>query len=79
MNTIAIDTLKTVKNLQNKGFTQEQAEGVIDALTESNLVTREYLDLRLSEFETKLYRALLIHGLTVVGAILAAATILSAF
>jgi len=67
---IAIDTHKTILKLKERGFTQEQAEGVVDVLTESDLLTKDY-------FEARLYRALLIHGLAVVGAILAAATLLS--
>ena len=31
MNTVAIDTLKTVQKLQAKGFTAEQAEWIVDA------------------------------------------------
>lgn len=51
MNTVAIDTLKTVQKLQAKGFTAEQAEGIVDALTESELVTKT--DLRDSETRLK--------------------------
>jgi len=66
---IAIDTHKTILKLKDKGFTQEQAEGVIEVLTESDLLTKDY-------FEARLYRALLIHGLAVVGALLAASNLL---
>jgi len=67
---IAIDTHKTILKLKEKGFTQEQAEGVVDVLTESDVLTKDY-------FEARLYRALLIHGLAVVGALLAASQLLS--
>ena len=67
---IAIDTHKTIQKLREKGFTQEQAEGVVSVLTESDLLTKDY-------FEARLYRALLIHGLAVVGALLAAAQFVS--
>lgn len=86
MNTIAIDTHKTIMKLKQKGYTEEQAEGFVEALTESELVTTGYLDNRLNALEnslqssikdlrTEMYRALLIHGLVIVGAILAAANI----
>jgi len=66
---IAIDTHKTIQKLQEKGFTKEQAEGVISVLTESDLLTKDY-------FEARLYKALLLHGLAVVGALLAASQLL---
>ena len=73
MNTIAVDTHKTIQKLKDKGYTEKQAEGFVEALTETELVTKSYLDARFSEFEAKLYKALLIHGLVIVLAILAAA------
>lgn len=42
MNTIAIDTHKTIRKLMDKGYTEEQAEGFVNALTESELVTKTY-------------------------------------
>jgi hypothetical protein len=69
MTTIPIDTHKTIQKLVSRGFTPEQAEGVIEVLTESELLTKDY-------FEARLYRALLIHGLTVVGGILGGAVVL---
>ena len=76
MNTIAIDTHKTITKLIAKGYTQEQAEGFVEALTESELVTKTYLDARFNEFEVKMYRALFVHGLAIVAAILAVSEIL---
>ena len=69
MNTIPLDTHKTIRKLIERGFTQEQAEGVVEVLTESELLTKDY-------FEARLYRALLVHGLTVVLGILGGAMIL---
>ena len=43
MATIAIDTHKTINKLVEKGFSKEQAEGLVNALTESNLVTKDDL------------------------------------
>lgn len=51
MNTIAVDTHKTIRKLVEQGFTEKQAEGVVAALTESDLVTRDYLDRRLAEVQ----------------------------
>ena len=66
---IAIDTHKTIIKLKERGFTQEQAEGVIEVITESELLTKDY-------FEARLYFSLLVHGAAVVGAILAGSQIL---
>ncbi len=77
MSTITIDTRKTIQKLMKKGYTEEQAEGFVEALTESELVTKTYLDSRLTELKldikAEMYRALLIHGLIVVATIIAAA------
>ncbi len=54
MNAVALDTLKTVQKLQTKGFTPEQAEGIVDALTESELVTKQDLRLGLTELKSDL-------------------------
>jgi hypothetical protein len=56
--TVAFDTLKLADRLEAAGMPSQQAKGVAAALAETataNLVTREYLDLRLSELraETK--------------------------
>lgn len=48
MASISLDTLKTVQKLQTKGFTAEQAEGIVETLTESELVTKSDLKLGLS-------------------------------
>ena len=71
MNTVVIDTYKTVQKLQERGFTKDQAEGVLDALTESEIATRTDLKELKLELTNRLYLGLLIHGLAVVGAIIA--------
>ena len=52
----------------------------MSTITESELVTKTYLDHRLNELEfrftTKLYGALFVHGLAMAGAIIAAAGVL---
>ena len=55
--TVAFDTLKLADRLESAGMPTQQAKGVAAALAETataDLVTREYLDLRLSELETRL-------------------------
>ena len=47
MNAFTLDTYKTVQKLQAKGFSVEQAEGIIDTLTDSDLVTKSELQLAL--------------------------------
>ncbi|MEZ4103976.1 MAG: hypothetical protein R3B60_01685 [Candidatus Paceibacterota bacterium] len=77
MNTITIDTHKTIQKLMKKGYTEEQAEGFVEALTESDIVTKDYLDSKLIELRldirAEMYKALLIHGLIVVATIIAVA------
>ncbi|MGR3662375.1 MAG: hypothetical protein ACU0CA_14525 [Paracoccaceae bacterium] len=58
MPSLAIDTHKTINKLIDKGFTQEQAEGVVDALTESTLVTKD--DLRVVAAEIKTWVAIML-------------------
>jgi hypothetical protein len=57
MAVVAFDTLKLAQRLQAAGMPQRQAQDVAAALAETitgDLVTREYLDLRLGEAETRL-------------------------
>ena len=51
MNTLTLDTYKTIQKLQARGFTLEQAEGVVEALTESELVTKSDLKVAVSELK----------------------------
>jgi hypothetical protein len=54
---VAFDTLKLADRLEAAGMPPQQAKGVAAVLAETataNLVTREYLDLRLSESEARL-------------------------
>lgn len=58
MTTISLDTFKTIQKLQTKGFSAEQAEGIVSALTESEIVTKS--DLRLSVADLKVWVALML-------------------
>jgi hypothetical protein len=54
---VLFDTLKLAQRLEAAGMSQRQAQDVSAALAETitgDLVTREYLDLRLSEMEARL-------------------------
>ena len=55
--TVAFDTLKLADRLEAAGMPTQQAKGVAAALAETataNLVTREYLDLRLGEIRAEI-------------------------
>ena len=60
MNTFTIDTNNAIQRLEAKGFSRTQAEGVVDVLSNSRLVTIDYMDKRFSDFEAKIYKAMLI-------------------
>jgi len=52
MATVTFDTFAYVKRLKSAGFTEEQAEAQVGALSEAlgeELVTRQYLDMLLSD------------------------------
>lgn len=73
MNTpLAMDTHKTIRNLMAKGYTQEQAEGFVDAIADSELITKSYLDVSLANLKIQI----LIYLLTAVGLILAGVAVL---
>ncbi len=87
MNTFAIDTHKTINKLKQRGYTEEQAEGFVDALVEGYLITSSHLDVKVKEIESaikeselrmtaKLYNVLLIHGLAMVATIVTVAKVL---
>lgn len=71
MSSISIDTYKTIQKLQMKGFSLEQAEGVVDALTESELVTKSDLETGLVRLRTDIYRAMMLQTGTMIGALIA--------
>ena len=54
MTTIAIDTLKTVQKLKQQGFSAEQAEGIVETITESELVTKSDLSEAIAEAKVSL-------------------------
>jgi|WetSurMetagenome_2_1015567.scaffolds.fasta_scaffold08649_6 hypothetical protein len=57
MTTITFDTLSYAKKLKSAGFTDQQAEVQAEALADiinKELVTRDYLDIRLKEMESRL-------------------------
>ena len=54
MATITFDTFENVKRLKSVGFTEEQAAEqtkIVKELLEEQLVTKQYLDIRLKELE----------------------------
>lgn len=71
MSSIALDTYKTIQKLQTKGFSLEQAEGVVKALTESELVTKSELVNAIAGLKTDIYRAMMVQTGTIIGALIA--------
>ena len=60
MSTITFDTHKFIRKLRDAGFEEKQAEAVADAFqeaqSESLPVTRDYLDSRLFELESRMVK-----------------------
>lgn len=58
MSTTTFDTHAAVRALEDAGLTSEQAEAVTEAIgtavKSADVVTRDYLDARLAELETRL-------------------------
>jgi hypothetical protein len=76
MSSIALDTYKTIQKLQGKGFSLEQAEGVIEALTESELVTRSDLVAEMASLRIDVYRAMMLQTGAIVGVLVAILTLI---
>ncbi len=76
MSTTAFDTHATVRALEDAGLSSEQAEAVTEAIGNAGagvgVVTRDYLDARLAELETRLTWCMF----AVVGGLLALVTTL---
>lgn len=66
MTAITLDTYKTIQKLQTKGFSAEQAEGIVDALTESELVTKSDLRVAISDLKVWVSLMLLAQGSLIV-------------
>lgn len=70
MNTVTLDTHKTILNLQANGFSTSQAESIVNLLTESELVTKQDLQIALAElradFKVWGATALLAHAAVIV-------------
>ncbi|MEJ6404940.1 hypothetical protein [Yoonia sp. 2307UL14-13] len=76
MSSIAIDTNQAIQRLEAKGFSRAQAEGVVEVLTESRLVTIDVLDQRFDRFRGEMYKAMLIQTGTIIAGILGIITLL---
>lgn len=70
MNAVTLDTYKTIHNLQAKGFSVEQAEAIVDALTQSELVTKSDLTFALGDLEGRMYRAMLLQTGVIAGLVI---------
>lgn len=61
MKTVTLDTHKFILLLQEKGFSREQAEGLIEAVQQidtSELITKTDLQLELAKSEGRLQKAM---------------------
>jgi hypothetical protein len=59
LTTVTFDTLKFAKKLEAAGFAPAQAEAISDAFREATseqLVTRDYLDARLSAMQAEMVK-----------------------
>lgn len=56
MSTVTFDTQEAVIKLRNAGFDEKQADAVVRVLSDaqSNLVTRDYLDLKIAPITAEL-------------------------
>ncbi len=62
MTTLALDTLRFSRELKKGGFTEKQAETLADKLgeiVEEQLVSKQYLDLRIAELKNDLIKWLI--------------------
>ena len=67
MNTFALDTHRAVERLEAKGFDRQQAEGIVQTLTDSELASTSTVREANSELKADLYRAMLIQTGAIVG------------
>ncbi len=80
MTTLTFDTHTYVKKLKAAGVSEEQAEVQAEVLTElisDQLITKQYLDLRLNELEIRLKHDLTLRlgGMLVAGVAIVAALV----
>jgi hypothetical protein len=75
MGTAAFDTLKFTRSLRDKAkMPQEQAEAVSEAFadaTSEQLVTKDYLDVKLLELRMEFYKFSLAQTFIIIGAMAA--------
>lgn len=72
MTTITYDTYHMVNILKEKGFSREQASGVIEVLEEidfQNVASKEHVTSASAQLEAKLYRALAVQTIVTIGAV----------
>ena len=71
MSTFALDTHQAIQKLQTKGFSAEQAEGIVSTLTDTDLVTKSDMRETIANLRADIYKAMLVQTGAIV-AILAA-------
>ena len=66
MATIAVDTHQAIQRLQTKGFSQEQAEGIVDVLAGSELATKSDISQAIVDLKAEIFKAMMVQtGATV--------------
>ena len=74
------DTHAAVSALQERGASEELAEGIVETVRKaelsSNPATQGDIARAVSDLRAELYRSLLIHGFVTVGAVIGAAAVL---
>ena len=82
--TLHLDTYKVVKLLQERGYTEAQAEGFIKAIQEitlSGVATKQDIqDVRseIASLRTDMFKILMVHTVTIIGVMVALFTFFSA-
>ncbi|MEK7253285.1 MAG: coiled-coil domain-containing protein [Bacteroidota bacterium] len=86
--TLHLDTYKVVKLLQEKGYTEAQAEGFIKAIQEITLSgvatkqdlqdVKDELKSEISSLRTDMLKILMVHTVTIIGVMVALFTFFSA-
>jgi hypothetical protein len=67
MTTIAIDTHQAIQRLTAKGFSADQAEGIVEVLANNELVTKSDLKVAISDLKAELTKLMLLQTGATVG------------
>ena len=57
MATLVLDTHKAISRLKEAGFEETKAKAIVDSLQEADFVTKQDLDIAITNLESRLYRS----------------------